>query len=112
MLLEVCLMDEGSSPLLGNASIDTRDESPRARTVLAIRGTKGLLEDGLLGECPQIAPNCHQHKCGPHDRRGDPESGAERPQIQSLVDWVPQDSELTTRSELMAVVTRRDGTPT
>src|SRR2546425_4439122 len=90
--------------VLGSASIDTRDESSRARTVLAIRGTKSLLEDGLLGACSQIAPNRHEHKCGPHDRGGHPECAAERQQAQAHVDRVPQDSEWTTGGELMTLV--------
>src|SRR2546426_12250446 len=97
--------------VLGSASIDTRDESSRARTVLAIRRTKSLLEDGLLGAGSQIAPNRHEPKRGPHDRRGHPECAAERQQGQSHVDRVPQDSEWTTGGELMTLVNCRAETP-
>src|SRR2546427_12474955 len=93
------------------SSIDTRDESSCARTVLAIRRTKSLLEDGLLGAGSQIAPNRHEHKRGPHDRRGHPECAAERQQVQSHVDRVPQDSEWTTGGELMTLVKCRAETP-
>src|SRR5438552_15965677 len=97
--------------LLGTASIDTRDESPRARTVLSIRRIKGLAEEGLLGACSQIAPNRHQHKCGPHDRCGNPECGPQRQQVQSHVDRMAQDSEWTAGDELMTFTKRCADTP-
>src|SRR5258705_8473742 len=94
-----------------DASIETRDESSRARAVLAIRRTKSIREEGLFGSCAQIAPDGHQHEAGPHDRGGHPDGAAQRQQIQSHVDRVPHDAEWAAGRQLMTLVNGCAETP-